>query len=91
MSEHDGRIFHFLKIVANPSSKMLINIGIRSQTIVAQISGQIISPLNCPSREKRRERRDGRISDAGRAQKKAWTGCQSAGELRRVGAWRCPV
>ena len=56
MSEHDGRIFHFLKIVANPSSKMLINIGIRSRTIVAQISGQIISLLNCPSRE-RRERR----------------------------------
>ena len=90
MSEHDGRIFHFLKIVANPSSKMLINIGIRSRTIVAQISGQIISLLNCPSLE-RRERRGGRISDAGRAQKKAWTGCQSAGELRRVGARRCPV
>ena len=63
MSEHDGRIFHFLKIVANPSSKMLINIGIRSRTIVAQISGQIISLLNCPSRE-RRERRGGRISDS---------------------------
>ena len=90
MSEHDGRIFHFLKIVANPSSKMLINIGIRSRTIVAQISGQIISLLNCPSRE-RRGRRGGRISDAGRAHKKAWTGYQNTGELRRVGARRCPV
>ena len=67
MSEHYGRKFHFLKIVANPSSKMLIKVVIRSKTIVAQISGQIISLLNCPSLE-RRERRGGRISDAGRAQ-----------------------